>query len=312
VSARLVLGVDGGGTKTQAIIMDEAGRVLGEGLGGPTNVDDHAPAIIAANLETAIRNARAQGGLGSQRFDAACLGLAGVVSEQEREIVIGLARDLRLAPPERILVDHDAAVALAGGLSGRPGLVLIAGTGSACFGINAEGERHLAGGWGHLLADEGSGYWLSMEGLRAAVRAFDGRGAATDLARLALSFLGIQTPTQIMHRLYIANPSRAELAAFAPTVLELAAAGDLVAWEIVARGAEALAEIVATAASRLRIVAPEVVQVGSVLNSEVMTKALRAQLVARLPGANLVLAERKPAYGACLLARKLLVAREQR
>jgi N-acetylglucosamine kinase-like BadF-type ATPase len=303
---RLVLGVDGGGTKTQAVITDETGRTLGEGIGGPTNIDDQDLETATANLEHAVGEARANAKLETKPFDAAFLGIAGVVSEADRGLVRELAHRLELTSPERLGVDHDARVALAGGLSGRPGLVLIAGTGSACFGVGASGERHLSGGWGHLLADEGSGYWLGLEGLRAAVRAFDGRGQPTALEQRALDFLGVNAPEDIMHRLYVVGLSRAELAAFGPITLEVAASGDVVAQDIVDRGAEALAETVGATAQQLKLVAPEIALIGSVLGSEVMLGPLRTHLTARLPQMRLVAAEQSPAHGACLLARMLL------
>ncbi len=302
----LVLGVDGGGTKTHAVITDETGRTLGEGFGGPTNIDDHDLETATANLEHAVNEARANAKLETKPFDAAFLGVAGVVCEADRGILRELAHRLELTSPERLGVDHDARVALAGGLSGRPGLVLIAGTGSACFGINATGERHLAGGWGHLLADEGSGYWLGLQALRAAVHAFDGRGQRTALEQQALAFLEVRAPEDIMHRLYVVGLSRTELAAFSPITLELAISGDLVARDIVERGAEALAETVEAAARRLNLSAPEMATVGGVLGSEVMLEPLRSQLMARLPEMRLVAAEQSPAHGACLLARMLL------
>jgi N-acetylglucosamine kinase-like BadF-type ATPase len=302
----LILGVDGGGTKTHAVITDETGRTLGEGFGGPTNIDDHNLETASLNLGYAVNQARANAKLEPGPFAAAFLGIAGVVSEADRGLVRELARGLELCTPEHLGVDHDARVALAGGLSDRPGMVLIAGTGSACFGLGASGERHLTGGWGHLLADEGSGYWLGLEALRAAVRGFDGRGQRTALERRALDFLGIRTPEEIMHRVYVAGLSRSELAAFAPTVLEVAASGDPVAREIVEDGAKALAETVAVTAARINLVAPEIVMVGGILKSEVMLEPLRTHLLARLPEMRLVAAELSPAHGACLLARALL------
>jgi N-acetylglucosamine kinase-like BadF-type ATPase len=307
----LILGVDGGGTKTHAVITDETGRTLGEGFGGPTNIDDHTLETASLNLGCAIDQARANAKLEPGPFAAAFLGIAGVVSEADRGLVRELAGGLELCMPEHLGVDHDARVALAGGLSDRPGLVLIAGTGSACFGLGASGERHLTGGWGHLLADEGSGYWLGLEALRAAVRGFDGRGfdvrgQRTALERRALDFLGIQGPEEIMHRVYVVGLSRSKLAAFAPTVLEVAASGDPVAREIVELGAKALAETVEVTAARTNLVAPEIVMVGGILKSEVMLEPLRAHLLARLPEMRLVAAEQSPAHGACLLARALL------
>jgi N-acetylglucosamine kinase-like BadF-type ATPase len=302
----LILGVDGGGTKTHAVITDETGRTLGEGFGGPTNIDDHTLETASLNLGCAVQRARANAKLEPGPFAAAFLGIAGVVSEADRGLVRELARRLELCTPEHLGVDHDARVALAGGLSGRPGLVLIAGTGSACFGLGASGERHLTGGWGHLLADEGSGYWLGLEALRAAVRGFDGRGQRSTLEQRALAFLGIRTPEEIMHRVYVVGLSRSELAAFAPTMLEVAASGDPVAHKIVERGAKALAETVEATAARIKLVAPEIVLVGGILRSEVMLEPLRAHLLARLPEMRLVVAEQSPAQGACLLARALL------
>ena len=302
----LILGVDGGGTKTHAVITDETGRTLGEGFGGPTNIDDHTLETASLNLGCAINEARANAKLETKPFDAAFLGIAGVVSEADRGLVQELARRLELGTPERLGVDHDARVALAGGLSDRPGLVLIAGTGSACFGLGANGQRHLTGGWGHLLADEGSGYWLGLEALRAAVRGFDGRGKRSNLERRALAFLGIHGPEEIMHRVYVVGLSRSELAAFAPTTLEVAASGDPVAREIVERGAKALAETVEVTAARTKLVTPEIVMVGGILKSEVMLEPLRAHLLARLPEMRIVAAEQSPAHGACLLARALL------
>jgi N-acetylglucosamine kinase-like BadF-type ATPase len=302
----LILGVDGGGTKTHAVITDETGRMLGEGFGGPTNIDDHNLETASLNLGYAVNKARANAKLEPGPFAAAFLGIAGVVSEADRGLVRELARGLELCTPEHLGVDHDARVALAGGLSDRPGMVLIAGTGSACFGLGASGERHLTGGWGHLLADEGSGYWLGLEALRAAVCGFDGRGQRSTLEQRALAFLGIRTPEEIMHRVYVVGLSRSELAAFAPTVLEVAASGDPVASEIVERGAKALAETVQVTAARTNLVAPEIVMVGGILKSEVMLEPLRAHLLARLPEMRLVAAEQSPAHGACLLARALI------
>jgi glucosamine kinase len=302
----LILGVDGGGTKTHAVITDETGHTLGEGFGGPTNIDDHNLETASRNLGYAVQKARANAKLEPGPFAAAFLGIAGVVSEADRGLVRELARRLELCTPEHLGVDHDARVALAGGLSGRPGLVLIAGTGSACFGLGTSGERHLTGGWGHLLADEGSGYWLGLEALRAAVRGFDGRGQRSTLEQRALALLGIRTPEEIMHRVYVVGLSRSELAAFAPTVLEVAASGDPVAGEIIERGAKALAETVEVTAARINLVAPEIVMVGGILKSEVMLEPLRAHLLAQLPKMRLVAAEQSPAHGACLLARALL------
>ena len=178
---RYVLGIDGGGTKTQAAIVDETGHVRGVGLGGPSNYDDIGANRARANIAQAVTAACAPAGCEPAPFAAAFLGLAGIVSPADRAVVQGIAADLRLAPLDRVGVDHDCRIALAGGLSGRPGIVLIAGTGSSCYGRNAAGGDWRAGGWGSQIGDEGSGYWLGLHALQSAVRAYDGRGPATRL-----------------------------------------------------------------------------------------------------------------------------------
>src|SRR6478736_4461694 len=118
------LGIDGGGTKTQAAIVDEMGRVRGIGVGGPSNYDDVGADRARENIAMAIAEAQRKAVIVPGPFEGVFLGLAGVVSEADRAFVRSIAADLRLAPPDRAGVDHDCRIALAGGLGGRPGIVL--------------------------------------------------------------------------------------------------------------------------------------------------------------------------------------------
>ena len=231
-----LLGVDGGGTRTRVAICDPEGRVLGVGYGGPSNIDDVGLEQATHNLASAVNAARAAAGLERSPFAAAFLGLAGVVSGHDRDQARQMALELELAAPECLGLDHDCRIALAGALVRRPGGVLIVGTGSSAFGMNAAGEAWRSGGWGSLISDEGSGYFLGREALIATVRALDGRGPSTGLAQALLEHLGVAQPDDLLHRLYIAGLSRREIAALAPRVLEWADVGDAVALEIVRRG----------------------------------------------------------------------------
>lgn len=305
----LVLGVDGGGTRTRAAIADRGGRVLGSGEAGGSNLDDVGPDALRVRLAAAVAAARQAAGQPSAPFAAACLGLAGVVSGADVAAVGAAVAPLDLAPAGRLLIDHDARVALAGGLDLAPGLVLIAGTGSACFAMNGAGARHLAGGWGHLLADEGGGYWLGLEALRAAARADDGRGPPTALTAEVRAALSLSALSGLMHRLYVQGLSRAEIAALAPRVLGAARAGDPVAADLVERGAQALARAAQAAAARVQLRAPDLVLAGGVFGAgEVVLGPLRRALSDALPGARVLPAHRPPVEGACLLARALLEA----
>lgn len=305
--AVFVLGIDGGGTKTQAVLMDAAGQVVGAGRGGPSNYDDVGAAVARDNIAQAVAAARADAagrGVAIPSQAAAFLGMAGVVSETDRAVIRQIALDLRLAPPERIGVDHDIRIALAGGLTGRPGIVLITGTGSSCYGRNAQGDSWQSGGWGHLIADEGSGYWLGVQAMRVALQAYDGRLPATCLQGGLQEALGLPAMVDIMQRLYVRGLTRAEVAGLAGLVLEAARQGDAAAQSLIEQGARELARCVAAVQRRLGLEeACEVALVGGLTQAgPVYLDPLRAALRAVLPAARVTLAEQEPAVGAALLA----------
>ena len=310
---KVVLGIDGGGTKTHAVILDERLNVLGEGFGPSCNFDDLGVERATLHLGQAVERAREAAGLAHGPFDAAFLGMGGVVSAHDRELARGMAAALRLAPPERVGVDHDARPALSGGLSGRPGLVQIAGTGAATFGVNARGERASASGMGPMVSDEGSGHWVGIESIRAAVRSADGRGPASSLQERVRVALDIADYSELLHRLHVVGLPRSEVAALAPLAVEAAQAGDAAAVGILAGAAQEIALSIATVARRLGWgggEACEVVMVGGLFRGgEAVLAPLRAALAERQPGARLVWPEQNPAVGAGRLALALLGGR---
>ncbi len=305
--SHFVLGVDGGGTKTQAAILDEGGQVCATGLGGPSNYDDIGLDQARANIAQAVAVARRRGGLDEAPFSAAFLGLAGVVSARDRAAGHTIAADLRLAVPERIGIDHDCRIALAGGLSGRPGIVLIAGTGSSCYGLNAAGENWRSGGWGSRIGDEGSGYWLGLQALISAVRAYDGRGEATRLQADILTTLGLADMNDIMHRLYVDNMARSEIAALGPLVLEAAGTGDGQAKALIGQACADLADCVRAVAGHLGFSGTcEVALVGGLVQGDPhFAQTLRGAIQQRLPQSRCQRAELPPVLGAGILALQL-------
>jgi N-acetylglucosamine kinase-like BadF-type ATPase len=306
---RYVLGIDAGGSKTLAAIIDEYGTLYGMGRSGSGNFDDVGVATAHDHLRDAVAEARGAAGLPNAPFAAAFLGVAGVVSPADRDIVHEIASALSLAPAAQTDVDHDCRIALAAGLTGRSGIVLIAGTGSSCFGMNAVGAAWLAGGWGHLIADEGSGYWLGVEALKAAVRSYDGRSPHTMLQHQLQQRLGLASMNDVMHRLYVAGLSRSELAALAPLVIAAANCGDAVAQALIARGTEELADAVLAVAHHLGMAdAPhELARAGGLFRAgDAVVAPLRRAVAARLRTCHVVFSELPPVLGACLLALQLL------
>jgi N-acetylglucosamine kinase-like BadF-type ATPase len=300
----IVLGIDGGGTRTRAAILADDRRVLGQGEAGPSNIDDVGEETARANIGLAVAAARGQARVGPTPFAAAFLGMAGVTSDHDRAVIRRIATMLALAPEARIGVDHDCRIALAGGLSGRPGIVLITGTGSSCYGRTADGAHWLTGGRGHLISDEGSGYWYGLNAIRAAVRHYDGRGPATRLHDQVLAALGIASIDEVMHRLYVVGASRAEIAALAPLVIAAAEAGDGVAQALFEQGSRELVACVVAAAERLDLTAgpSELALCGGLAQAAVARQPLIAELARRLPACRAALAEQPPVIGAALLA----------
>jgi N-acetylglucosamine kinase len=300
-----VLGVDGGGTKTHVVILDEEGRLLAEGTSGPSNYDDVGEEIARENIGRAVDAARARTHLPACPFDAVFLGMAGVVSAQDRQVIHNIAEALNLAPADAIGVDHDCRIALAGGLSGRPGIVQIAGTGSSTFGMNAAGEGWRSGGWGHLLADEGSGCWLGIQAMIAAVRSYDGRLPHTPLQERVLAALGLDDMNEIMHKLYVEQLPRSEMAQLAPLVIETAREGDPYARLLIERGCNEMADCVLAVARRLRMDEgpSELALVGGIFQAgEIVLQPMTAAVKARLPHCGVLFAERSPVLGAGILA----------
>lgn len=257
----LVLGVDGGGTRCTAVVAAGPGAsephapltILGRGAAGPANPRVAGFAAAQANLAAAIAGAREAAGIGAVRLAAARLGLAGVGRAEERTRMMAWAAEA--VDADDVAVVTDAEILFAAGTQPAWGLVLIAGTGSLALGRTDTGAVERCGGWGPLLGDEGSGYWIALAGLRAAARMADGRGPATALLATFQRRLGAAAPGDLASRVHDAAWGRDRIAALAADVVLAATAGDGVAQRIVAEAVEELAALVATLVRRLGLAA---------------------------------------------------------
>jgi N-acetylglucosamine kinase-like BadF-type ATPase len=300
------LGVDGGGTGTRAALVDRQGNVLGIGHAGPSNYQATGRDAAKENIALAITGAWRESGFPPQGSDGVFLGMAGILSERDRETIGEIADELRLADSARIGVDHDLRTALAGGLGGGPGIVLIAGTGSSCYGRRDDGKSWRAGGWGHLLDDLGGGYWLGLQGLIAITRAADGRGGTTTLTPSLTGILQLESLDDLL-RLVHHQLSRADIAALAEPVLAAADEGDQVAWEIVRSGVEELAKMVQAVAQSLDWIDNnvETVMSGGLIDNPVYAAEVAAVIGKRAPNVQLKRPLLPPVLGAALLALEL-------
>ncbi len=219
----------------------EANGLGAPGLAGPGGAARAEAAILAVALPL-LRQA------GVADLDRAGIAAAGALAAPGagQELASRLCQSL---PARRVMVCSDATAAHSGALSGRPGVVLAVGTGAVALAVGPDGVMHRADGWGSWLGDEGGGSWLGLQGLRAALRHYDGRGPATLLGAVAEARFG---PLPGLPALLEGDTGPARLAAsFAPVVIEAAEAGDAVAAALVQRAVLALAEAIEAAAARL-------------------------------------------------------------
>src|SRR5262245_33895709 len=208
-----VLGIDAGGTKTVCLLADENGIVLAEARGGGANLQAvgelEVEKVLHHVMETAIGDREI-------RPAAICLGIAGVDRPQDADAVRGIMK--RIGYKVRTLVVNDALVALTPGAGDGRGVGFLAGTGWTAYGGDGAGHAARAGGWGHILGDEGSGFWIGRRALAAVMRQSDGRGPTTRLTGLILQRMGLGDPAQLIHEVYDRNVRQPGIAALAPLV----------------------------------------------------------------------------------------------
>lgn len=234
VPVELFLGVDGGGSKTLAVIVDALGRERGRGVAGSSNQEAAGFAVALTELRAAVARATVTAGA-ALPLRAAWLGLAGVDRPEDGERFSPEVRALA----EIVRITNDAELAL-GALPRMAGVALIAGTGSIALGRDTRGVAARVGGWGHVLGDEGSGYAIGQQALQAAARAADGRGPPTTLLERILAYWRLQASVDLIERAY--QPfDKTAIAALAPLVLMCAREGDGPARGIVTHAVEELA-----------------------------------------------------------------------
>jgi N-acetylglucosamine kinase-like BadF-type ATPase len=234
---RYFLGVDGGQSSTTALVGDELGLITGFARGGPCNHVGAAEgrAKFLNTVGGCVAAACNQAGI-EPCFEGACFGFSG--GPADKELLIP-----EFAAVSRILVTHDALIALSGACAGEPGLITIAGTGSIAFGRAADGRTARAGGWGYIFGDEGGGFGIVRQALRAALRFEEGWGPATELGLKLAQATGAADANQLLHWFYTAEYPRPRVAQLSQLVDEAANEGDAVAQQIIDDSAHQLAGI---------------------------------------------------------------------
>lgn len=295
-----VLGIDAGGTKTVCQLADAHGNVIAEARSTGANLQAVGELQVEKVLHEVMEEAIGERDVMPM---AICLGIAGVDRPDDAVVVRGIMK--RIGYKARVLVVNDALVALEAGAPGQPGVVIISGTGSISYGRNAQGVAARSGGWGYVLGDEGSGYWIGRAALRAVLRAEDRRSQATALTPLLLAHFGVDRPQGLIHEVYHSNLKPSAIGALAECVHQAFARGDEVAVGILRGAANELESSAMSVARRLELVGQSFVYIlaGGIFKAVPWLKdELSRRLPIVAPGSTVRLLEGEPAAGAVRLA----------
>jgi N-acetylglucosamine kinase-like BadF-type ATPase len=233
--ARFVMGVDGGATKTLAAVLDLREHALHLGHGSSSNPDAVGAETATDAVLKATDEALARAGVRVEQLQGSVLAVAGTDTE-------GVASRVRANRPSQWLVVNDVVGAWATATGARPGVGAISGTGSNVFGVGPDGRSWRAGGWGHVLGDEGSGYWLAVQSLKAAIADRERSGPSTALSDAATAFFGVDSIEALVALVYSKPLSKGEIAAFAIETARVAHGGDQIARDLYRRASEELAK----------------------------------------------------------------------
>ena len=300
---KYILAIDGGGSRTRCLAINREGVIYGTSESGPSNhllVDRNT---VRQSLDAAVTESIANAGIERSDIAVISVGLAGVDYDgRGSDEMTGLFRDLGF---ENTIISGDMVIAHAGALAGKPGVLALAGTGSAILGVGDDGERAKVGGWGPIFGDEGSAYGIAQNCLRAAARSFDGRGKRTALLDAVTKALGVDSFDESLTRVYLDEMEPREIAALSRTCYPAAESGDDVAVSIFRQAGDDLAEPVASAIRRLDTVETKVSYQGSVLEScAIVLDQFKKAVKTEFPDACITVPKFKPVIGAFLLGCK--------
>lgn len=302
----IVVGIDGGGSKTHAIVADDQGSTIGETVGPGSAVRPGRAEDSATVIGDVVRDALASCGMTHVMPRVLCVGVAGAGRETERQELWQalVSRDIA----DEVVIHSDFSIALDDAFDDGPGVLLISGTGSVAFGRGPTAMTARCGGWGPVCGDEGSGAWIGRRALSIVTAAADGREPETALTGAILTAAQVNETADLIG--WAAHAAPAQLASLAPVVLSVAESGDLRANALVSLAVEELALHVRALARQLfgdeRAAIPVALSGGMLQRGGSLRRRLEHRLRAAVPGAQLSTAAVVPARGAIRAALRIL------
>jgi glucosamine kinase len=301
---RIVIGVDGGGTKTRLVVTDGSGSVLTSVTGGPSSITRDEVDPAADTIASLVAEGMTAAGLADESPSVLCAGVAGAGREPARKALLRALRAREVA--DDVIVTTDAQVALADAFADGAGVLLVAGTGSIAYGRGPTGNEERCGGWGPNLGDEGGSVWLARRALSSATASADGREPPTALLGALMTAAQCDEPSDLID--WAANATTADIGALAPVVLRAAENGDQRASTLAATAAEELVLHVRALARSLfgdeRAAVPTAFTGGLLVRGSLMRKLVEHRLKTAVPGMVMHGDEIDAARGAARLARK--------
>ncbi len=306
-----ILGIDGGGTKTSAVLCTMDQTIIAEAQGEGSNIQIIGTGQTAEIILDLIHQCCHSVGCTISEIGAIVAGVAGVGRPADRQqlldAITALAQKNQLPLPP-FGIESDARIALEGAFNGKPGIIVIAGTGSIVMGKNVNGKLHRSGGWGRLIGDEGSGYAIGREAFRTIAKEMDGNKTKTRLKKLFADQLQLTSQEAIIQAVYRNN---FDMASVVPLVLEAASKNDSIAKNILADEAKELVETIARTSdslinSKKKNERLPLSFAGSLLtNDNFYSRKVRSVIKRTLPQLSLRAAEASPVIGAVLMAKDL-------
>lgn len=305
--SHLLVGVDGGGSKTEVLVTDARGKERVSRTGGPSAIQPGDALASAEVIAALVRDALAEAG-DETPPRVLSVGVAGAGRETEAK---ALRRALeRAGIADEVMVTTDAEIALEDAFGEGPGILLVAGTGSVAFGRGPAGALQRCGGWGPVCGDEGSGAWIGRRALSVVTASHDGREPETKLLGALLTALQIDEVDQLIS--WAATASAKDFAGLAIPVTTLAAEGDLRANSLCTIAAEELVLHIRTLARQLfvdeRAAVPVALAGGLLTRGSFLRRLVEHRLKSAVPGSHLHGEAVRPARGAIKRARRVPVA----
>jgi len=304
-SGPYIAGIDGGASKTVALLADRNGTILGRGKGGPSNYHNIGTEAASAAIKNALKRAKADAGI-REKIEIAVVALAAVDSEHDLRVASYFVKNAKIA--RMSIVIHDSVAALYAVTKGSPGIVVNSGTGSFAAGINSKGEYARAGGWGYILGDEGSAYDIGLRAIKMTFRSFDGREKTTELIGLLNKRFHIKSVDDLVSRIYGNGLTVEQIAAIAPLVIR-ATRYDRISKEIMNDAGVELGELVCAVASRLKMTRqgfPVAAVGGNFRSGSDLLRSLKSRVKKCSPNARITLSHVDPALGSLSIALETL------